>query len=52
MKPEPTSLQEAIVYFSNPDNCIDYVCYPPLAEWLSCLNKAFDLIEGSALCFI
>src|SRR5437762_3319957 len=25
MKPEPTSLQEAIVYFSNPDNCIDYV---------------------------
>jgi transposase-like protein len=25
MKPEPTSLQEAIVYFSNPDNCIDYI---------------------------
>lgn len=25
MKPEPTSLQEAIVYFSNPDNCIDYM---------------------------
>jgi len=25
MKPEPTSLQEAIVYFSNPDNCIDYL---------------------------
>src|SRR5438876_4349958 len=25
MKPEPTSLQEAIIYFSNPDNCIDYV---------------------------
>jgi transposase-like protein len=25
MKPEPKSLQEAIVYFSNPDNCIDYV---------------------------
>jgi transposase-like protein len=23
--PEPTSLQEAIVYFSNPDNCIDYI---------------------------
>jgi transposase-like protein len=22
---EPTSLQEAIVYFSNPDNCIDYL---------------------------
>jgi transposase-like protein len=25
MSPEPTSLQEAIVYFSNPDNCIDYL---------------------------
>lgn len=22
---EPTSLQEAIIYFSNPDNCIDYI---------------------------
>jgi transposase-like protein len=25
MNPEPKSLQEAIVYFSNPDNCIDYI---------------------------
>ena len=25
MSPEPKSLQEAIVYFSNPDNCIDYL---------------------------
>jgi transposase-like protein len=25
MSPEPQSLQEAIVYFSNPDNCIDYI---------------------------
>src|SRR5437762_12835760 len=25
MKPEPTSLQEAILYFANPDNCVDYV---------------------------
>ena len=25
MEHEPTSLQEAIVYFSNPDNCIDYI---------------------------
>src|SRR3984893_6867648 len=25
MNQEPTSLQEAIVYFSNPDNCIDYI---------------------------
>jgi transposase-like protein len=25
MSPEPESLQEAIIYFSNPDNCIDYL---------------------------
>jgi len=25
MMPEPKSLQEAIVYFANPDNCIDYL---------------------------
>src|ERR1700683_1037710 len=25
MEHEPSSLQEAIVYFSNPDNCIDYI---------------------------
>ena len=25
MNQEPKSLQEAIVYFSNPDNCIDYI---------------------------
>jgi transposase-like protein len=25
MKREPKSLQEAVVYFSNPDNCIDYL---------------------------
>ena len=24
-EPEPKSLQEAIVYFSNPDNCVDYL---------------------------
>jgi hypothetical protein len=25
MNPEPKSLQEAIIYFANPDNCIDYL---------------------------
>jgi transposase-like protein len=25
MEKEPKSLQEAVVYFSNPDNCIDYI---------------------------
>jgi transposase-like protein len=29
---EPKSLQEAIVYFSNPDNCIDYLA---LRRWPS-----------------
>src|SRR5271166_686087 len=30
MLPEPKSLQEAILYFSNPDNCIDYLA---LRRW-------------------
>jgi len=25
MKPEPKSLQEAIIYFADPDNCLDYL---------------------------
>jgi len=25
MKPEPKSLQEAVIYFADPDNCIDYL---------------------------
>jgi hypothetical protein len=30
MSKEPKSLQEAIIYFSNPDNCIDYLA---LSRW-------------------
>jgi transposase-like protein len=30
MMPEPKSLQEAIIYFANPDNCIDYLA---LRRW-------------------
>jgi len=30
MKPEPKSLQEAIIYFANQDNCIDYLA---LRRW-------------------
>jgi transposase-like protein len=30
LKPEPKSLQEAIIYFANPDNCIDYLA---LRRW-------------------
>ena len=30
LKPEPKSLQETIIYFANPDNCIDYLA---LRRW-------------------
>ena len=30
---KPKTLQEAIIYFSNPDNCLDLLGCSPLAEW-------------------
>ncbi len=36
MSPEPKSLQEAIVYFSNPDNCIDYVAIRRWPKGVTC----------------
>src|SRR5436190_17561544 len=36
MKPEPTSLQEAILYFANPDNCIDYVAIRRWPDGVAC----------------
>jgi hypothetical protein len=33
---EPQSLQEAIVYFSNPDNCIDYLAVRRWPKGVSC----------------
>jgi hypothetical protein len=32
MNQEPKSLQEAVIYFSNPDNCIDYIA---MRRWLT-----------------
>ena len=37
---EPKSLQEAIVYFSNPDNCIDYLQFGAGRMALSALAAA------------
>src|SRR5437016_11720540 len=36
MKPEPTSLQEAILYFANPDDCIDYVAIRRWPDSVTC----------------
>src|SRR5882672_2118068 len=36
MNKEPTSLQEAIVYFSNPDNCRDYLVARRWPEGVTC----------------
>jgi transposase-like protein len=48
MKPEPTSLQEAIIYFANPDNCIDYLA---IRRWpdgkVTCPNCGSDKVKFS-----
>src|SRR5712691_6359070 len=36
MSREPTSLQEAILYFANPDNCIDYVAIRRWPDGVAC----------------
>ncbi len=36
MTAEPTTLQEAIVYFSNPDNCLDYLVARRWADGVIC----------------
>src|SRR5579872_3624099 len=36
MTPEPKSLQEAIVYFSNPENCINYLAIRRWADGVIC----------------
>ena len=41
---EPKSLQEAILYFSNPDNCLELPCRAPLAE--RCCLPDLRLREG------
>jgi transposase-like protein len=45
MKPEPTSLQEAIVYLSNPDNCIDYIAIRRWPNGVICPICASDKVS-------
>jgi hypothetical protein len=49
MKPEPKTLQEAIIYFSNPDNCIDYLA---IRRWpngaVVCPSCGSDKVKFSA----
>jgi transposase-like protein len=46
MSKEPESLQEAIIYFSNPDNCIDYLA---IRRWpsgkVTCPNCGSDSVK-------
>jgi transposase-like protein len=42
---EPKSLQEAIVYFSNPDNCIDYLAVRRWPEGVICPTCGFGRVS-------
>src|SRR5438067_4132568 len=48
MKPEPTSLQEAILYFANPDNCIDYVAIRRWPDGVACPGCASKKVSFNA----
>ena len=45
---EPKSLQEAIVYFSNPDNCIDYLAVRRWPNGVVCPICGFDKVSYNA----
>jgi hypothetical protein len=45
MTQEPNNLQEAIVYFSNPDNCIDYLAVRRWPNGVVCANCGSDSIS-------
>src|SRR6202158_4823543 len=45
---EPTSLQEAIIYFSNPDNCIDYLAVRRWPNGVVCPNCGSDSVSFNA----
>lgn len=45
MTQEPKSLQEAIVYFSNPDNCMDYLAARRWPNGVVCPNCESDSIS-------
>jgi len=44
---EPKSLQEAIVYFSNPDNCIDYLA---IRRWPNGARRRWPCRQGTVTC--
>jgi transposase-like protein len=45
---EPKSLQEAIVYFSNPDNCIDYLAVRRWPDGVICPGCGSDKVSFNA----
>jgi transposase-like protein len=48
MEHEPTSLQEAVIYFSNPDNCIDYLAVRRWPNGVVCPNCGSDSVSFNA----
>jgi transposase-like protein len=48
MEHEPKSLQEAIIYFSNPDNCIDYLAVRRWPKGVVCPNCGSDSVSFNA----
>lgn len=45
---EPKGLQEAIVYFSNPDNCIDYLAVRRWPNGVICPSCGFEKVSYNA----
>ena len=45
MSREPKSLQEAIIYFSNPDNCIDYLAVRRWPKGVICPSCGSDKVK-------
>jgi transposase-like protein len=48
MNPEPKSLQEAIIYFSNPDNCIDYLAVRRWPKGVICPGCGSERVSFNA----
>ena len=48
MNKEPKSLQQAIVYFSNPDNCIDYLAVRRWPKGVTCPTCGSDKVKFNA----
>jgi transposase-like protein len=48
MEHEPKSLQEAIIYFSNPNNCIDYLAVRRWPNGVVCPNCGSDSVSFNA----